>query len=217
MKTLRLLYTVFQLLPLAMTLAVLPYLPQQIPAHYGFDGRVDRWGSKYEALILPAIVIVFGLAMRWVARRAARQQQAGGNEKVCLLTGALSLLLFDLLTVYFLYTAFAQAEDLSAVAVDLYRLVCGFLGVFWVILGSVMPRVRKNSLVGLRTPWSMKNETTWKKSQRFGGITLIAAGLLTLLVCLLAKGPACMLWSLGILLLTTVVDTLYTWRAAQKY
>ena len=144
MKTLRLLYTVFQLLPLAMTLAALPYLPQQIPAHYGFDGRVDRWGSKYEALILPAIVIVFGLAMRWVARRAARQQQGGGNEKVCLLTGALSLLLFDLLTVYFLYTAFAQAEDLSAVAVDLYRLVCGFLGVFWVILGSVMPRVRKN-------------------------------------------------------------------------
>ena len=46
---------------------------------------------------------------------------------------------------------------------------------------------------------------------------MIAAGLLTLLVCLLAKGPACMLWSLGILLLTTVVDTLYTWRAAQKY
>ena len=94
MKTLKLLYAVFQLLPLAMTLAALPYLPQQIPAHYGFGGQVDRWGSKYEALILPVIVIVFGLAMRWVARRAARQQQGGGNEKVCLLVGALSLLLF---------------------------------------------------------------------------------------------------------------------------
>lgn len=37
------------------TLAILPHLPEQIPAHYGFDGQVDRWGSKYEALIFPVL------------------------------------------------------------------------------------------------------------------------------------------------------------------
>ncbi len=39
---------VLMFLPLVITLMILPHLPNQIPAHYGFDGQVDRWGSKYE-------------------------------------------------------------------------------------------------------------------------------------------------------------------------
>ena len=25
---------------------------KKIPAHYGFDNQVDRWGSKYEAFVI---------------------------------------------------------------------------------------------------------------------------------------------------------------------
>ena len=32
----------------------------QIPAHYGADNQVDRWGSKYESLIFPLLTILFG-------------------------------------------------------------------------------------------------------------------------------------------------------------
>ena len=40
-------YYVIMFLPLIVTLEALPFLPEQIPAHYGFDNKVDRWGSKY--------------------------------------------------------------------------------------------------------------------------------------------------------------------------
>lgn len=39
------------LLPLSVVLVSLQFLPDQIPAHYGISGEVDRWGSKYEILI----------------------------------------------------------------------------------------------------------------------------------------------------------------------
>ena len=39
------LYVFLMLLPLILTLAALPHLPEEIPAHYGFSGQVDRWGS----------------------------------------------------------------------------------------------------------------------------------------------------------------------------
>lgn len=45
-------------LPLIITLISLNYLPDLIPAHYGFDGEVTRWGSKYESLIIPIMGIV---------------------------------------------------------------------------------------------------------------------------------------------------------------
>ena len=34
-----------------------PSLPVEIPAHFGASGEVDRWGSKYELLILPGIAL----------------------------------------------------------------------------------------------------------------------------------------------------------------
>lgn len=30
-------------------------LPDQVPGHYGASGEVDRWGSKWELILLPAI------------------------------------------------------------------------------------------------------------------------------------------------------------------
>jgi uncharacterized membrane protein len=36
-------------------------LPDQVPAHYGATGEVDRWGSKYELLILPIIAVFLQL------------------------------------------------------------------------------------------------------------------------------------------------------------
>jgi len=42
-----------------------PELPSRIPAHFNGKGEIDRWGSKWELIILPAIGIVLyaGLAV----------------------------------------------------------------------------------------------------------------------------------------------------------
>lgn len=42
----------------------MPILPDKIPAHYGFDGNVTRFGSKYELLIMPVITI--GMSFIWL-------------------------------------------------------------------------------------------------------------------------------------------------------
>ena len=47
----KVLYAVLMALPLVVTLIVLGFLPDQVPAHYGPDFQVDRWGSKYELLL----------------------------------------------------------------------------------------------------------------------------------------------------------------------
>lgn len=54
-------FDVIGFLALATMLAVLVFnwsvLPDQVPAHFGANGEVDRWGSKWELLILPALTI----------------------------------------------------------------------------------------------------------------------------------------------------------------
>ncbi len=214
----KILFYVLMFLPVLMCLVALPILPEQIPAHYNGSGQVDRWGSRYEILLFPAATILMGLFMLGMAKLSAKAERDGSNnENICILGGCFSLLLFNAMTVYFLYTDLCKVEDLSSVSVEISQLAFALLGVALIVIGNFMPKVRMNSVSGLRTPWSMKNETTWKKSQRFGGISFILAGLLILLVCFLTKGLACILWSLGILLVTTIVDVVYTYDIAKRY
>ncbi|WP_100330246.1 DUF1648 domain-containing protein [Bacillus xiapuensis] len=43
-------------------------LPEKVPAHYGFSGEVNRWGSKWELLILPGTGVFLLLLMTAMER-----------------------------------------------------------------------------------------------------------------------------------------------------
>ena len=121
------------------------------------------------------------------------------------------------MTGYFLYADFKSIENLSSMALDIHQLIFGLLGFSMIILGNIMPKLRMNSAVGLRTVWSMKNEATWKKSQRFGGISLIVGGIIIIIVCFFTKGFSCFWWAMGIVTFLLVVDTYYTYTLSKKY
>lgn len=215
MKIQKLIYAVLMLLPLPVTLVALAYLPDRIPAHYGADYQVDRWGSKYESLIFPILAILFGLLLLAIAKYS--EKQGKGNERICILSGIFLLLIMDILTGYFLYTDFHQVENLADLPVNVDRLIFALLGLLLIVMGMILPKVKMNAVMGLRTKWSMKNETTWKKSQQFGGISFIIVGILILLLCLFTEGLACCFASIGVLLLSLPIDVYYTYRVAKKY
>ncbi len=216
MKKQKMICLVLMFLPLAVTVFLIGFLPDQIPLHYGFDGQADRWGSKYESFIFPVTTILMGLFMLWMSRIAARQEKNGeNNARVVLLTGILLLVWFNVMNGYTLYTSFLKVEDLSAVKLDMNSLVCLFTGLILVLVGNVMPKLRMNSLIGLRTSWSMKNETVWKKSQRFGGISFIVSGVLMIVAGIWIRGMAGILWMLAILIADVIVCVYYTYRAAR--
>jgi uncharacterized membrane protein len=209
---------ILMFLPLAVVLVALQFLPEQVPAHYNFNNQVTRWGSKYETLIFPVVTILFGYFMLGMAKLSSRQEENGhNNENICIIAGISSLALFNAMTGYFLYTGFNSVENLSLVPIDIYQLLFGLLGLSMVILGNIMPKLRRNSLAGLRTVWSMKNETIWKKSQRFGGISFILGGVVLIIVCFITKGLACLWWALGITAAILVIDTCYTYRLSKKF
>lgn len=205
------------ILPVAAVLIVFRSLPDQIPVHYGIDNQVNRWGSKYEALIFPAFAIITGLIMLRLARFSAKQENGGkNNENICIVSGIFVLILFDAMTGYFLYAALNKVENLSSIALDVNQLFGGLLGITMVVIGNIMPKTRMNSFVGLRTRWSMKNEEVWKKSQRFGGISFVIGGIVIIALCFVAKGVACLLWSVGIVIAIAAVDTHYSYKISKS-
>ena len=207
MKTKKTVYFILMYLPLVVTLVALQYLPDKIPAHYGFDNQVTRWGSKYEALLYPIATVLMGYFLLVMSRVAAKQEEHGeNNKKIIIVTGILVLILFNVVNGYSLYTDFNKVENLSSLPLDINQLIFGIVGVLMIVTGNIMPKLRMNSIMGLRTHWSMKNEVTWKKCQRMGGISFIVGGIIIIGVCIV----------LGIGVMLIVIDCFFTYRIAER-
>lgn len=174
---------ILTLLPMVITtVAVLWFLPDTIPAHYGISGEVDRWGSKYESFILPGISLVFGVAMllgAWISGRSSRKEVEQGS-RIFVIAGNVSLAVFNVMTLFFLYTSWAQMEHLEGVPEIGLRILFAVIAIMLLVLGAVMPQVKQNAWFGVRTKWTMQSVSVWEKSQRFGGKLFMGAALLCL-------------------------------------
>ncbi|MDD7429408.1 MAG: SdpI family protein [Oscillospiraceae bacterium] len=216
-KAMKAVYIILILLPFAVTATALQILPDDIPAHYGAGGAVDRWGSKYEMLIMPGANLLMGLFMLGMARLAAKKEQSGSNnEKVTLIAGVCVLVLFNAMTYIFLYNAYKNVNTLSDEA-DFYSLEFGIMGLLFIFLGNYMPKLRMNGAIGFRTSWTMKNEEIWKISQRIAGISMMTAGAVIFILALFTKGWVCMVLSGVIFVAMIIADLIVSYKISLKY
>ncbi len=163
----------------------MPILPDKIPAHYGFDGNVTRFGSKYELLIMPVITI--GMSFIWLLleKHLMKNKEKGPhNAQAIFWINLVMTLTFTVLTFLFLvltYKGVGSTNDFNY-----QKIVAIALSIGWIVIGNILPKLKQNGLVGIRTPWTLASENNWYKTHRMGGkiavITGIASGLLCLFV-----------------------------------
>ena len=166
-------------LSVIVTVVLMQFMPDQIPAHYNSAGVVDRMGSKYESLIWPATTAFMGGFFLLMTRFV----KTASEKKVLHIVGVVMELFFIALGVYFMiksirYDPAAAAPDINA---DVSRIASIAIGIVLIILGNFMPKISRNKLFGLRTTWTLKSDVVWQKSNRFGGISGVVCGLLMVL------------------------------------
>ena len=154
----------------------LMFLPDTIPTHFGPTGQPDQYGSKYFALMFPGISIILGVIMLLVSVKG----KASDNYKKYLLIFALIIqCVFLVVTVVFVLQALAYVEKFPEF--DISKVMMILFGILFIVIGNFMPKVHKNSTLGLKTSWALYNDTTWQKSQRFCGIMSVLIGVLCLI------------------------------------
>ncbi len=56
------------------------------------------------------------------------------------------------------------------------------VGLAMLVAGNFLPRLRPNSALGIRTPWTLRDGRTWARTHRVGGYLLVVFGLAFLAV-----------------------------------
>lgn len=215
-KIKKIVYGILAVVPLIGTVFSLFFLPDSVPMHFDINHQVDRWGSKYEMLILPIIVLIMGAVFIFVGKSLAKNEEHGNNNYNIFSTVSIAMLvIFNVINIGLIYIALKGIENLSTGDIDFLRILVFMFGLLFIIIGNIVPKAKMNSILGLRTKWSMSSEEAWRKSQRFGGYTAIIAGLLMIVESLIFSDMTTIILMLVIIFVMAIADTVYSYFASK--
>ena len=196
----------------AFTAAMLMILPDTVPAHYNAAGEVDRFGSKYEQLILPLFITLLAVGFMMTSHKRKIYGEKRSLMKTCVIMQAVLLALFAYLSLKALTFTSSDVRLFD----DIWRFAAMLVGVTVAAIATAVREVPRNRLFGLRTKWSLSSDAVWAKSQRFAGITGIGAGCLMLLGACILQGIAAGIAAFSLLVLWTVLCTVASYRFAKS-
>jgi uncharacterized membrane protein len=156
-------------------------LPDQVPIHWNIEGRPDGFVPKNDAFmafwLMPSIMVsMIGLTLLlpWLS---PRHFEVDSFRNVF---GYVMAVLVALMGYIHLIVLGGSLHP--ELAMD--RMLIGGICLFFLLVGAVLGKVRRNFWMGVRTPWTLANEEVWDQTHRVAGKLFLAGGILGVLAAL---------------------------------
>ncbi len=155
-------------------------MPDRVPMHFDMHGKVDRYGSKLEAVLFSPIMMIVLLAVFVAIPKMLPEGkkidpfQKAWDTVVIAVMGFMACVQFMILNPGMLGTGMGQVKFLMAA-----------MSVLFIILGNLMGKTERNYVMGIRTPWTLEDDEVWHRTHHLGGRLMVGAGLLCLPLALL--------------------------------
>jgi uncharacterized membrane protein len=149
-------------------------VPERVPVHWGIDGQVDRYGGKWEGLLItPAIALGVYLLMAFLPLIDPGRANYARFKTAYLVFRIVFLIYMAVIHGAILATALGYRVDVG-------RVIFLSMGVLFLVLGNFMGKIRPNWFVGVRTPWTLSSKRSWTRTHRAAGWFFILLGLVAI-------------------------------------
>jgi uncharacterized membrane protein len=189
-----------------------PSLPDQMVTHWGIDGEPDGYSSKLTALAFtPILMIILVGIFRVVPKTDPKKDNHTTNSGSVQVVENTILLMLLAIHGHIIATGYGYVFPIE-------KFISILLGVVFIIFGFVMPRLKQNFMIGIRTPWTLSDEEVWRRTHHFGGWVFAIGGFLLVVTAFLPQSNH--VFSLiGILIaivLITVISSYYFYKKVEK-
>jgi uncharacterized membrane protein len=156
---------------LVATVVAYPQLPSSVPTHWNIHGQANGYSPKWALYIIgPGIIagiVLFTWLLPWLSPKHFEVEGFRSTYLQIMLMMAGMMAYVD---ATILWTGVGHNLNFGRV---------GLFGIclFFVLLGNLMGRVRRNFFIGVRTPWALANERVWNATHRLAAKTFVVGGL----------------------------------------
>ncbi len=201
-----------------MTIVLLPFiylayvwndLPDKVPLHWNISGEIDKYGNKAELILIPMLLpLLTYLIFLIVPKIDPKSKLDKMGNKFQTLKFLLTMFM-SVLALFIIYLAKNRSFDNSNYIVLL-------VGLLYLILGNYFKTVKANYFIGIRTPWTLENETVWKETHKLGGKLWFIGGLLIIISSLILEKQLNFILFIVITAIITLVPVVYSYLKFQK-
>lgn len=191
------------------TCVLYPQLPNKIPSHWNFDGMIDGYQDSW-FLFIPILIYFMVTVLFSFLRHVdplhdnyARFQKTYDSMIIVLLFFIFSLWLIMAVSAFY------------PTWIDMNLVMHLLLSMLFVVLGNLMPKIKSNYFIGIRTPWTLTNESVWFKTHRMAGKLWFVGGFL-MLPAIFLQNQASILYMIGMVILLGSIPCVYSYVIFQK-
>ncbi len=149
----------------------------KIPCHWNIKGEIDGYFGKWTGVLLFSginlAMLLFIMALPYISVRYKNAKER--FEKVIPGLATIIVLFFAGIHIYMILLA---KEILNPSGNMIFYLI----GLMFIMLGNLLPKIPSNFFAGIRTPWTLSSEEVWRKTHRLGGINFVIVGLLMIVI-----------------------------------
>ena len=192
------------LTPIVIGLVLWKQLPGQVATHFDVNNEPDCYSDKAFAVFgLPTLMLVFHLVCCFVSSFDPKSKSYSDKimKLVLGICPALSIILCSLVYLY------ALGKDVKmGFAVNL------FMGILFIIIGNYLPKCKQSYTMGIKLPWTLRDEENWNKTHRMAGKIWVSGGVLICAGAVLEN----IFVMLTIIVIMIAVPTVYSYRIDKK-
>jgi uncharacterized membrane protein len=158
----------------AATLYCWPSLPVRVPVHWNAEGVVDGYGSRIALWLLgPGLMTLAALGGALLPRIAPRRVEISGFESTYYYVCGVTVVMLG-----YVYALVLLAVLHGGVA--MHRAIPAGVFILLILVGNPLGKLRRNFVMGIRTPWTLANASVWYATHRLAARLMVASGLLGL-------------------------------------
>lgn len=178
-------------------------MPQSVPTHFNFSFVCDGMGSPWVGMLTAALSVLMPLLMSLLAKSSPK------NAHIAPVITLIFTLYFISVNWLLLFAMNSGVEIGEKLNVPFAWIIMLELALSFVGIGNYMPIVGRNNLLGIRTKYTLNNESCWKLTHRFAGRLWVITGLLWTAFCVVGITQNLNnLWAMGTLIVVPMINVI---------
>ncbi len=184
-------------------------LPEKVPLHWNIEGEIDRYGEKSELILIPVLLpLLIYVLFTIIPKIDPKGKIKNMGNKYTILKSIMTIFM----------SALAMIIIYAALNETLYNpnYIVLLIGILFALLGNYFKTLRANYFIGIKTPWTLENETVWKETHKLAGKLWFAGGLLIVLTSILLDKKTNFTLFAVITVFITVIPVVYSYVKYQS-